>query len=29
MPDDYPFLAIWAKSLIGEELGRVPFVPDL
>jgi putative polyketide hydroxylase len=28
MPDDYPFLAIWAKSLIGEELGRVPFVRD-
>jgi putative polyketide hydroxylase len=26
MPDDYRFLSIWAKSLVGEELGRVPFV---
>jgi putative polyketide hydroxylase len=27
MPDDCRFLSIWAKSLVGEELGRVPFVP--
>jgi putative polyketide hydroxylase len=26
MPADYRFLSIWAKSLVGEELGRVPFV---
>jgi putative polyketide hydroxylase len=26
LPDEERFLAIWAKSLVGEELGRVPFV---